>query len=103
MSDSFDRDKVVDCMFDAVTSSLIAELEDGEKDCTHLASIAYLSEDDVKEKLNYLIQTGFIDQRSDGKKTFFSANAEKLTQIIEDNENFDSAIKGLETMDSYLN
>ncbi len=31
MNDSYDRDKVVDCMFDPITSSIIAELEDGEK------------------------------------------------------------------------
>ena len=31
MGGTFDREKVVDCMFDPVTSSILAELEDGEK------------------------------------------------------------------------
>ena len=34
---SFDREKVVDCMFDPVTSEILAELEDGEKECSFLA------------------------------------------------------------------
>ena len=37
MSDSFEHEKVVDCMFDPVTSSILAELEDGEKECSFLA------------------------------------------------------------------
>lgn len=103
MSDSFDREKVVESMFDPVTSTVIAELEDGEKECSFLANTALVSEDDVRQRLDYLIKTGFIAERNDGEKTFFSANAEKLTQIVEQNENFDSAIEGLEKMDSYLN
>ena len=103
MSDSFDREKVVESMFDPVTSAIIAELEDGEKECSFLANAALISESDVRQRLEYLIETGFITKRTDGEKTLFSANAENLTRIIEQNENFDSAIEGLEKMDSYLN
>ena len=31
MSNSFDREKVVECMFDPTTASILAALEDGEK------------------------------------------------------------------------
>lgn len=104
MPDSFDREKVVDCMFDPVTSAIIAELEDGEKESSFLANAASVPEDDVRQRLDYLVSTGFIAQRTDnGGKTFFSANTEKLTKIVEQSENFDSAIDGLEKMDSYLN
>ncbi len=37
MDEKFDREKVVDCMFDPVTSSILAKLEDGEKKCSFLA------------------------------------------------------------------
>lgn len=103
MSDSFDRERVVESMFDPVTSTIIAELEDGEKECSFLANAALVSEGDVRQRLDYLIKTGFIAERADGEKTFFSADAEKLTRLVEQNENFDSAIEGLEKMDSYLN
>lgn len=102
MSD-FDRDKIVDCMFDPVTSSIIAELENGEKECSFLASTVSISENEVRERLDYLIQKEFIYERIDENKRFFSANSEKLTQIVEQSDNFDSAIDGLEKMDSYLN
>ena len=51
MSDTFDREKVVDCMFDPVTSSILAELEDGEKQCSFLAQQSSISESEVLERL----------------------------------------------------
>ena len=37
MDNSYDREKVIDCMFDPITSEIIAELEDGQKDSKYLA------------------------------------------------------------------
>ena len=98
----FDREKVVDCMFDPVTSSILAELEDGEKTCSFLAEKASISEYEVLERLSYLIEHEFIIKNTDGETTL-SANSEKLTSIVESSENFDQTISSLEKMDSYLN
>jgi len=103
MDETFDREKIIDCMFDPVTSSILAELEDGEKDCSLLAQQSSISESEVLERLSYLIEHGFISKNSDDKKCLISANAEKLGSIIENSDNFDAAIDGLEKMDSYLN
>ena len=103
MADTFDREKVVDCMFDPITASILAELEDGEKECSFLAQQASISESEVIERLSYLIEHGFITKNSDDGKCILSANSEKLTSIVENSENFDGAIDGLEKMDSYLN
>ena len=103
MADIFDREKVVDCMFDPVTSTILAELEDGEKYCSFLAEKSNISESEVLERLSYLIEHGFIHKNSDDGKSIFSANTEKLTQIIENSDTFNATINGLEKMDSYLN
>ena len=34
MVESFDREKVIDSMFDPMTSEILAELEDGKKECS---------------------------------------------------------------------
>ena len=99
----YDREKVVDCMFDPVTSAIIAQLEDGEKECSFLAKEVSVYESDVQQRLDYLVKTGFVTQRTDDQGMYFSANTEKLTSLIEQGDNFDSAIAGLEKMDSYLN
>ena len=103
MADTFDREKVVDCMFDPITASILAELEDGEKECSFLAQQISISESEVLERLSYLIEHGFITKNSDDGKCVLTANSEKLTSIVENSENFDGAIDGLEKMDSYLN
>ena len=103
MDESFDREKVVDCMFDPVTSSILAELEDGEKECSFLAQQASISESEVLERLSYLIEHEFISKNSDDGKCLLTANSDKLTTIVENSENFDATINSLEKMDSYLN
>ena len=103
MSESFDREKIVDCMFDPITSSILAELEDGKKECSFLAQQSSIPESEVLERLSYLIEHEFISVRSDDGKCTLSANSEKLASIIENSDNFDATISGLEKMDSYLN
>ncbi len=103
MGETFDREKIVDCMFDPVTSLILAELEDGEKECSFLAKQASISESDVLERLSYLIEHEFISKNSDDGKCLLVANSDKLTTIVENSDNFDDAIDSLEKMDSYLN
>lgn len=103
MTDTFDREKIIDCMFDPVTSSLLAELESGEKQCSFLANQISVPESEVLERLSYLIEHDFIFKNYDNEKCIISANSDKLSSLIENGENFDEAINGLEKMDSYLN
>jgi len=103
MDDAFDREKIIDCMFDPVTSSILADLEDGEKECSYLAQRASVPESEVLERLSYLIIHGFVSKNSDDGKCLLVANSDKLASIVEHGENFDAAINGLEKMDSYLN
>ena len=103
MSESFDREKVIDCMFDPITSEILAELEDGEKKCSILAQQFSMSESDLLERLDYLIECEFLSKTLENDKCFLSANTEKLGSLLEDSDAFDGAINGLEKMDSYLN
>ena len=103
MDNAFDKEKIVDCMFDPITSSILAELENGEKECSYLAQQSSIPENDVLDRLSYLIEYGFIFKNSNDGKLLLSANSEKLNSIVENSDNFDATISGLEKMDSYLN
>jgi hypothetical protein len=103
MNDSYDREKVIEHMLDPITSTIIAELEDGEKNSLHLAEKSSVSETEVCERLSYLVDHGFIIEKKLEDNSIFSANLDKLSQIIENGENFGAAIEGLEKMDSFLN
>ncbi len=103
MNDYFDREKVIDCMFDPITSLIIAELENGPKSSQYLADKSNLSENEVGERLSYLISHNFIFENKINGQEIFSANMDKLTKVVEEGENFGAAIEGLEKMDSFLN
>ena len=60
MSESFDREKIIDCMFDPITSEILAELEDGKKQCSPLALKFSMSEPDILKRLDYLIEFKFL-------------------------------------------
>ena len=78
MSESFDREKIVDCMFDPITSEILAELEDGKKECSILSDQFSMSESDLLKRLDYLIECNFLFKTFENDKCFLSANAEKL-------------------------
>jgi len=103
MAESFDRERIIDCMFDPITSEILAELEDGEKECSILAQQFTLSESELLERLDYLIECEFLTKTIENDQCSISANTEKLGSLLEDSDAFDGAINGLEKMDSYLN
>ena len=60
MDESFDREKIIDCMFDPITSEILAKLEDGKKECSVLSQEFSMSESDILQRLDYLIECEFI-------------------------------------------
>ena len=103
MSESFDREKVIDSMFDPITSEILAELEYGKKECSVLSHQFSMSESELLERLDYLIECKFLIKTLENDQCSISANTEKLGSLLEDSDAFDGAINGLEKMDSYLN
>lgn len=91
-----DRDRIVECMLDPVTSGLLAGLEGGPRECADLAREASVTEAEALGRLSYLIEHGLVTR--DGGT--LEADSEKLASAVGD---FGAAIGGLEKMDSYLN
>lgn len=90
-------------MFDPDTSEIISELENGGKELSFLISTLKKSEDEIREKLAYLIEHEFVKEEQNESDTVFTADADKLAKIIEENQNFTNVEDGLAKMDSYLN
>ncbi|KAG2477463.1 MAG: Exonuclease SbcC [Nitrosopumilales archaeon] len=103
LEDSYDKNKVIECMFDPTTSEILAELENGGKESIHLAKISKISEEEVRERLSYLLEHKFILEKKENEKIIYSADTNKLAEVMEKEGNFDSAMDGLAKMDSYLN
>ncbi len=103
MEDSYDKNKIIECMFDPTTSEILAELENEGKESTYLAQILKISEEEVRECLSYLLEHKFVLEKKENEKIIYSADANKLAEVMEKEGNFDSAVDGLATMNSYLN
>ena len=103
MDSTYNREKIIDCMFDTDTSEILDELENGGKELSHLMDTLKKSENEIRDKLSYLIVHNFIREDKDGDKIIFSADGDKLAKIVEENQNFENVEDGLAKMDSYLN
>lgn len=103
MKHSFDKQKIIDSMFDPITSQIIAELEDGGKEISYLSQKVSISENEVLERISHLLEFGFIIKKIENQKILLYADGKKLSEMVENSESFDGAIDGLTKIDSYLN
>lgn len=96
----YDTDRLRECMFDPETAPALAELESGPKSVGHLAEACGISVEEMKGRLAYMAECGFLSVDGDA----YSADADKLAAFMEDDEaGYGSIVDSLTTMDSYLN
>ena len=103
MKKSYDREKIMDCLFDPTVSSILSELESEGRDSDYLSRTLNLSEDEIRKHLSLLIEYGFVTEIKENFRHFFWVNRDKLAEVMEHDENFESTIEGLTKMDSFLN
>ena len=90
-------------MFNPEISEILAELENGGKDSVYLSSKFQISENEIHDRLSYLIEHEFVHEEKTEDKLIFTADAEKLAKLVEEDKNFEDVEDGLAKMDSYLN
>ncbi len=103
MSDSFDKQKMMETLVDPNISSIMIELESGEKDAKYLEDKLKTSSSEIKQRLAYIITHGFVIFDKVDSKEVFRADFVKLNKIMESDDNFSSVIDGLTEIDQYLN
>ena len=103
MEENYDRKKIIETLTHPDTSIILSELEDGDKESSYLTEKLQLTDSQIKERLLYVIQHGFVKITQNGNKTVFTADKEKLNKIMESDENFSGVVDGLTKMDSFLN
>ena len=90
-------------MFDPDTSEILAQLENEGKELSYLMDNLKKSENEIRDKLSYLIEHGFVNEEKNDTKIIFSVDADKLAKLVEEDKNFEDVEDGLAKMDSYLN
>ncbi|HEY8110695.1 MAG TPA: hypothetical protein VIG05_07505 [Candidatus Nitrosotenuis sp.] len=95
----FDKEKIVECLFNPDVSAVLAELENGGKELSYLAEKIGVSGDEINNRLAYLIDCSLVKVES----LVYSVDTEKLAKIMEGDENYENVMDGLTKLDSYLN
>jgi len=95
----YDKEKIIERIFDPNVSVVLAELENGGKELSYLAEKIGVSEDEIKNRLAYLIDCSLVKIES----TVYSVDTGKLAKVMESDENYENVMDGLTKLDSYLN
>jgi hypothetical protein len=103
LGESFDRQKMMEVLVDPDVSSILAELESGEKDSTYLTNKLQLSLNQIKERLSYVIKYNFVTITKSNGIEIFKVDLNKLDKIIESDDNFKNVVDGLTELDQFLN
>lgn len=103
MDKNYDKQKMLEILVDPNVSMILSELEDGSKDSSYLVKKLQISDSEIKERLSYVIQCGFVTLELNENNTVYTVNKEKLNDIMEMDENFSGVVDGLTELDQYLN
>ncbi|MDE1813654.1 MAG: hypothetical protein KGH87_04200 [Thaumarchaeota archaeon] len=103
MNESFDKQKMMETLVDPGVSSILAELEGGEKDSAYLTDKLQLSLGQIKDLLSYAIEHKFVVINQNDGKEIFKVDLDKLNEIMESDDNFKSVVDGLTELDQFLN
>ena len=95
----YNKEKIIERIFDPNVSVVLAELENGGKESAYLAEKIGVSEDEIKNRLAYLIDCSLVKIES----TVYSVDTDKLAKVMESDENYENVMDGLTKLDSYLN
>ena len=103
LSESFDKQKMMETLVDPEVSSILAELESGDKDSVYLTDKLQLSLNQIKERLSYVIQHKFVILEQNNGNEIFEVDLNKLNKIMESDDNFKNIVDGLTELDQFLN
>ncbi|MDE1844853.1 MAG: hypothetical protein KGI10_05935 [Thaumarchaeota archaeon] len=103
MSESFDKQKMMETLVDPDVSYILVDLEGGEKDSAYLTEKLQLTINQIKDLLSYVLEHKFVVINQNNDKEIFQVDMDKLNKIMESDDNFKNIVDGLTELDQFLN
>ena len=100
---SDESEKILESLFEPDNAEILLELKNGPKALSILTEKIAISEGDLDEKLSYLMEKGFVKKEENDNGIFYLLDAEKLSKVLENGDNFKNIDDGLAKLDSFLN
>ena len=100
---SNNTEKILESLFEPNNAEILTQLKDGQKSLSVLMKKIDLSKEKLDEKLSYLIENGFVGKTEKNNDIFYTIYAEKISSVLENDDNFKNIDDGLAKLDSFLN
>ena len=100
---SNESEKILELLFEPDNAEILVELKDGPKPLSVLAKKITVSKEELDEKLSFLIENGFLSKNEKENEVFYSLDVDRLSEILENDDNFKNIDDGLAKLDSFLN
>ena len=100
---SNESEKILELLFEPDNAEILVELKDGPKPLSVLTKKITVSKEELDEKLSFLIEKGFISKNKKENEIFYSLDVDRLSEILENDDNFKNIDDGLAKLDSFLN
>ena len=100
---SNESEKILELLFEPDNAEILVELKDGPKPLSILTKKIAISKEELEEKLSFLIEKGFLTRNEKNSEIFYSLDADRLSEVLENDDNFKNIDDGLAKLDSFLN
>ena len=100
---SNESEKILESLFESDNAEILLELKNGPKPLSVLMEKIAISEEALDEKLSYLMEKDFVKKGENTDGVFYTLDAEKLSKVLENDDNFKNIDDGLAKLDSFLN
>ena len=98
-----DNDKTFEALFEPQNAEILANLEDGSKTPSELAETLGIKEEKLDEQITYLKEMKFVIKTDKDGSVYYSVDKDKLSKVLENEDNFKNIDDGLAKLDSFLN
>jgi len=98
-----DNGKTLEALFEPQNAEILANLEDGPKTSSELVEILGIKEEKLDEQISYLKEMEFVIKTDKDSSIYYSVDKNKLSKVLEYEDNFQNIDNGLAKLDSFLN
>jgi len=103
MIDEDSEDKTLESIFEPDNAEILTQLESGPKTHSELIKNLEITTEKIDQSLSYLTQKGFVSKIEKDGQIWYSVEADKLSKVLENTDNFKNVDDGLAKLDSFLN
>jgi DNA-binding HxlR family transcriptional regulator len=103
VDDISDNNKILESIFEPNNSEILVQMESGSKKISDLAKNLDIPKEKIEQSLSYLMEHGFVSKIEKDNQVNYSVNADMLSKVLENNDNFKNVDDGLAKLDSFLN